>query len=415
MSTTRGGMMRGRLRAAALTSACLITLGAACSFALGGAQAQQSQPQVQLDFYSAQVSASQYADLLAEGYDVSAARDVGDRKSVDLVLSPEQVKKLHGKGVKPEVKRNKFGRTAVEEAARQAAAGYTVWHEYDGPDGLRAELEQIARDHADIAELETLGTTGEGRPIYALRLSKGQGNKPAVLFSAGQHAREWIAPETDMRILRSYVNAWDAKDKTVRKVLEKTELWFVPVMNPDGYQYTFASPDTRLWRKNLRDNDGNGTIEVGDGVDPNRNYPEHWRYDDEGSSSTTSSDTYRGPSAASEPETQAMMKLLDRVHFAFQVNFHSYGPYLLYPEGWQIGTPSGDDPIYYALSGNFSNPAIPGFYPGVSSDVLYVTNGESTDFSHLDHGTLAWTPELDEGCTGCGFVFPDDESLVQGE
>ena len=167
-----------------------------------------------------------------------------------------------------------------------------------------------------------------------------------------------------MRILRWYVNAWDAKDKDVRKVLEKTELWFVPVMNPDGYQYTFQSPDTRLWRKNLRDNNGNGTTEVGDGVDPNRNYPEHWNYDEEGSSSIPSSDTYRGPSAGSEPETQAMMSLLDKVKFAFQVNFHSYGPYLLYPEGWQIGTPTADDPIYYALSGNLSNPAIPDFYPG---------------------------------------------------
>ena len=110
-----------------------------------------------------------------------------------------------------------------------------------------------------------------------------------------------------------------------------------------------------------------------------------------------------------------MMNLLDKVKFAFQVNFHSYGPYLLYPEGWQIGTPTADDPIYYALSGNLSNPAIPDFYPGIGSDVLYVTNGESTDFAHLDHGTLAWTPELEEGCTGCGFVFPDDEALVQAE
>src|SRR5262249_10654930 len=170
--------------------------------------------------------------------------------------------------------------------------------------GIAAQLQQIARDHKDIAELQSLGTTGQGRPIYALKLTKNSGNKPAVLFSAGQHAREWIAPETDMRILRWYVNAWDANDKNARKVLEKTELWFIPVMNPDGYQYTFQSPDTRLWRKNLRDNNGNGTTEVGDGVDPNRNYPEHWNYDEEGSSSITSSDTYRGPSAGSEPETQ---------------------------------------------------------------------------------------------------------------
>ena len=92
------------------------------------------------------------------------------------------------------------------------------------------------------------------------------------------------------------------------KLLQKTELWFVPVANPDGYQYTFDHE--RLWRKNLRDNNGNGQIQVGDGVDPNRNFPNHWGYDKEGSSSIPSSDTYRGPSPVSEPETQAMIGLL---------------------------------------------------------------------------------------------------------
>ena len=61
-----------------------------------------------------------------------------------------------------------------------------------------------------------------------------------------------------MRILQLYVDDYDANDKDVTKLLETTQLWFVPVMNPDGYQYTFQSPDTRLWRKNLRDNNGNG-------------------------------------------------------------------------------------------------------------------------------------------------------------
>ena len=54
------------------------------------------------------------------------------------------------------------------------------------------------------------------------------------------------------------------------------------MVNPDGYQYTFDAE--RLWRKNLRDVNGDGVIEVGDGVDINRNYPEKWNYDEEGSS-----------------------------------------------------------------------------------------------------------------------------------
>src|SRR6185295_10440130 len=89
--------------------------------------------------------------------------------------------------------------------------------------------------------------------------------------------------------------------------------------------------------------------------------------------------------------------------------------WLLYPEGWQVGSPTADDPIYFALSGNLDSPAIAGFHPGLSSDVLYVTNGETTDYAHVRDGTLAWTPELSPGCDGCGFVFPDDDALVQAE
>ena len=101
--------------------------------------------------------------------------------------------------------------------------------------------------------------------------------------------------------------------------------------------------------------------------------------------------------------------------FKFQVNYHSFGPWLLYPQGWQIGTPTADDPIFYALSGNRDNPAIEGFAPGLSSDVLYVTNGEMTDWANSAVGTIAWTPELEPGCPTCGFVFPDNEALVQAE
>ena len=89
-----------------------------------------------------------------------------------------------------------------------------------------------------------------------------------------------------------------------------------------------------------------------------------------------------------------MKGLLDRIGFAFQVNYHSNGQWLLYAEGWQIATPTADDPIYYAMSGNLDDPAIEDFHPGLSSDVLYVTNGETTDYAHAPDGTLAWTPEL---------------------
>jgi hypothetical protein len=375
---------------------------------------------VSLDQYTATVSQDVYRGLV-QRYDViTAEAAAGGGIRVDLVLTADEVKALRADRVAVQLLKNKFGLSARQFAAAQAANGFTVWRDYDGPDGFRAHLRSIRRNNPGITKLVVLGHTLQGRQILALKLSHRarqvrDGRRPAVLYTALQHAREWIASETNRRLLNWYIERWRAGDPAIRRLLRRTELWFVLVANPDGYQYTFASEDTRLWRKNLRDNNGNGTIEVGDGVDPNRNYPEHWKYDEEGSSSIPSSDTYRGPAPRSERETRAIIRLYNRVDFAFHVNWHSAGQWLLYPEGWQIGTASADDPIYFALSGNLDNPAIEDFHPGLSSDVLYVTNGETTDFAHSVRKTLAWTPELSEGCEGCGFVFPDDEALVQAE
>jgi hypothetical protein len=153
---------------------------------------------------------------------------------------------------------------------------------------------------------------------------------------------------------------------------------------------------------------------VGDGVDNNRNYDEKWNYDNEGSSSVFSADDYRGTGPASEPETTAIQDLLDRLRFRFMITYHSYGELLLYMWGFQVQTPTADDPIYVALSGTDANPAIAGYDPGVGAD-LYITNGTTDDYAHAVKNTLGWTPELSEGCDGCGFVFPDDEALVQAE
>src|SRR5690606_3410461 len=174
----------------------------------------------------------------------------------------------------------------------------------------------------------------------------------------------------------------------VKKMLANRELWFVPVVNPDGYQYTFESE--RLWRKNLRDVNGNGETEAGDGIDLNRNYPERWGYDEQGSSSDSVNETYRGSRPASEPETRANVKLFDKAKFRFAISYHSFGPLLLYPQGWQLQTPTADDPIYVALSGTDENPAVPGFDPDLAAE-LYTTNGEFTDWAHAQRDVLAWT------------------------
>ena len=151
-----------------------------------------------------------------------------------------------------------------------------------------------------------------------------------------------------------------------------------------------------------------------DGVDGNRNFAEHWNFDDEGSGTITSDETYRGPAPFSEPETQAIRDLLIEIHPKYHISYHSFGQLLLYPFGFQVNTPSADDPIYVAWAGTDKKPAVQGYNPGVGAD-LYTTNGEQTDYAAAVQGSLAITPELGEGNQENGFEFPDSEGEIQHE
>ena len=366
-----------------------------------------------LDMYTVRAPAADAAGFARGGFDVVSLKPSGAMTEAQMVLSPAERDSLHARGYDVAVTRDKQGRSEAQRAAAQAASGYTVYRSWDEPGGIRDELHAVAKDNPQLVKAEVLGHTYGGRELLALKVTQSardvpDGSRPAVLYSATQHAREWISTEVDRRLLHYFIDRWRANDKTIKRLLKDTELWFVVVANPDGYQYTFDHE--RLWRKNLRDNNGDGQITGVDGVDPNRNFHEHWNYDNEGSSTLTSSDTYRGPAAASEPETRAMQGLLDRIKPKFQSNYHSFGPCILYPQGWQVGTPDADDPIYTRAAGTDAHPAIAGFDPGLSSDELYVTNGETTDYATSTTARSSLTPELGEGCPGCGFVFPDDEA-----
>jgi hypothetical protein len=388
--------------------------------------AQAASPQARLQMYEATVDAATASHLAEEGYEVVSSEPVGDGVHVVLVLYPWQRRALEKQGVDLEAWTNTEGVTATELAAQQEQAGFTVWDDYDGPGGIHEYLYTIAANNPDLLKLRVIGHSygtdpeGDGpdtpREIVALKLTVdanevNDNTRPAALYSSLQHAREWISVEVNQRLLEWLIKMYREGRQEVVDLLQSTELWFVLVANPDGYQYTFDYD--RLWRKNLRDNNGDNRITAVDGVDPNRNFPANWGFDDEGSATITADQTYRGPSAASEPETQALMGLYDDVDFRFHVNYHSFGELLLYTFGHQVNTPSADDPIYVALSGTDDKPAIDGYNPGVGAD-LYTTNGETTDFAHTN-GTLAWTPELGDGPHDDGFVFPDKEGQVQRE
>ncbi|MGR0221276.1 M14 family zinc carboxypeptidase [Agromyces sp. ZXT2-6] len=367
-------------------------------------------------------------DLGVDRHDIVATPVDGEsgEVEVEVILSGEQAEQLAAAGAELEAK------PAPESRMRTFGVQQTVFDRYLGDGGIKEELEQQAADNPTIAELVVIGQTVNGTDISAVRVTKNpakakDGQRPTTVFMGAQHAREWITPEMIRRLLDDVLAGYGNDDR-ITELVNTTEMWFIPVANPDGYDFTFE-PGNRLWRKNLADNNGDGEITPGDGVDLNRNFPTRWGYDNEGSSPNPASETYRGTGPASEPETQALDELFAAITPEFIVNYHSAAELLLHGIGWQVATPSPDDVIYEAMVGDDEHPAVPGYDPDISAE-LYTTNGDTDSHMQEAYGTLGFTPEM-ATCQSASasdpddqwepsdcqsvFNFPDDEELIQAE
>lgn len=385
-------------------------------------------PTDRLEVYTGVVDADVAADLQQRlDHDFVVIDELDDgRLEVAVVLNGIGAAKLRSEGVELELARNDRGQTVTQAADEARRSGFDVYRTYGGPGGIQQEIQALHARYPEITKLVVIGESLQETPILALKVTKDakrtkDGSRPAALYLGTQHAREWISPEVTRRLMHHFVEGY-ATDAELKALIDANEFWFIPVANPDGYDHTFTEGN-RLWRKNLRDNNGDGVITADvDGVDLNRNFPTHWGYDNEGSSAQFGSQTYRGAGPASEPETQALDALMDRIGFNYILNYHSAAELILYGVGWQVNTHTPDDLVYETLAGDDANPAIPGFDPDLSAE-LYTTNGDTTDHAHEAHGTLAFTPELTECQTVADdastcesvFNFPDDEDLIQAE
>ncbi|MEA2442550.1 MAG: hypothetical protein QOH76_3974 [Thermoleophilaceae bacterium] len=380
------------------------------------------------------------------GFDRTEAGLPGHPGTYLVVATPSQANALRGRGA---TVRSLHGVSRSRRAAPRARAktlvnpthGYNVFRPWSltpapcpgtcsTPNiSLKSWYHGIAAQNTRIVKETVIGRSVLGQPIIAYKMTDNarrlrDGSRPAVLYDSTQHAREWIATEVERRLFNYLVT--HKNDSAIARILRTRELWFVPVVNPDGYDYTFESPATRLWRKNLHDNNGDGQIADGDGVDTNRNFPYKWNWDLEGSSDEPPDETFHGTAGASEPEVKAIRALQARVHPSFSLDYHSFAKLILYPEGWQVETPATDAPLFRALAGNSDNPAVPTYDPEVAAQ-LYTTNGDITDDAYHNYKVGAYTVELDGGegagvggtdgsdpnLTPGGFVFQDDEAAVQ--
>lgn len=255
------------------------------------------------------------------------------------------------------------------------------------------------------------GTTVEGQPVFYVKISDNANvdeTENEILYTAVHHAREpggmsqlifymWY-------LLENYVT-----NQQIASIVDNTELYFVPCLNPDGYQFNELNSPTGggMWRKNRKDN-LDGTF----GVDLNRNYGYNWGYDDDGSSPFGGDETFRGSGPFSEPETQLMRDFVEAHEFSLALNYHTFGNLLIYPWGYDYSTYTPDS----ALLTNYGNllTTYNGYTFGTADQTVgYIVNGSSDDWMYGEQLTkpkvLAMTPEC--GDAAFGFWPPSTEII----
>ncbi|KAF8363368.1 hypothetical protein PRIPAC_90291 [Pristionchus pacificus] len=200
---------------------------------------------------------------------------------------------------------------------------------YHGYIAITDSLQRLADSSKGIAKYITIGSTVEGRPIAGLKIGKDDGKKDVIIFDAGIHAREWATVHTALYFINQLLNP--ASDPAVKEYLDKLVIYILPVLNPDGYEYTRVdetNPKYRMWRKNrgreLCSTSIEGEKRCCKGVDLNRNFD--FQFGAIGSSRYICSEIFHGPFAFSEPETQAIRDLFLSLKGRIRayVTLHSY-------------------------------------------------------------------------------------------
>jgi carboxypeptidase T len=304
------------------------------------------------------------------------------------------------------------GRPAFGQVVSSQGGGNGDYHSYAE---LQSDLFALERKYPLLAKVFDIGDSVEKRNIYALKISDNvafEEDEAEVLFLGCHHAREWISVEVPFLLGKYLLENYDS-DPDVRRLVDLSEIWIVPLVNPDGLEYSIRV--YRYWRKNRRDN-GQGYF----GVDINRNYGFNWGYDNLGSSPTPAAEDYRGKAAFSEPETQAVRDLFLRKDFRALVSYHSFSQTIMYPWGYSESAVSDKDAemreigVEMAARIKAVNDRV--YEVGPAGKLLYVTNGDLTDWAHATSGIPAYTielPPLDELRGGFFNKISDIEPIFQ--
>jgi murein tripeptide amidase MpaA len=277
---------------------------------------------------------------------------------------------------------------------------------------IEARLASYAAQSPAIVTAFTVGKSFENRDMRGIRITgpdlpgNPRSGRPQVMFEAGQHAREWAGPMAMMYFADTLVHGYDT-DARIRDVLDHAEIIIVPVVNVDGYFYTWQSTANRFWRKNRRTNSG-GSF----GVDLNRNWGFQWG--GEGSSGTQNNDTYRGTAPFSEPETQRLRDFISsQPRLRAHIDYHTYTQLILSPWGYTSDLPPAAT-TFNTLNtllkqGTESVYGVP-YLAGPTYTTIYPASGVAQDWVYGARNVLAFGVELrDKG--RYGFALPSSMIL----
>jgi len=317
------------------------------------------------------------AELQQRGLTFSIVEDDLERFYASRLATPEELAEMAAPS---------GGSTITPPFGQGSMGGYYVFDE------VVAVLDQLAAQHPTIMTTkQSLGLSIEGRDLWAVKVSDNPGvdeDEPEVRFDSLHHAREPAAMQTQLFFLIWLLDNYGS-DPLATYLVNEREIWFVPVVNPDGYEYNKRNNPNGggMWRKNRRVNQGTSAK----GVDLNRNYPFQWGFDNIGSSPSPSSITYRGPGPASEPEVVAMIAFMAAHDFGTALSMHTYSDVWLAPLGYTSTLPANN--ADYNEVGALAT-AVNGYPYGPGAVLLYPANGITIDTDHGVYNTMSWTPEI---------------------
>jgi carboxypeptidase T len=342
------------------------------------------------------------ARIAALGIDLEGSRR-GTPSSLDLTVKSREIAKLEraGFGVRTiipdwhESYANRLKLDATNAAVPSRVRGFHLGSMggFLTLDEVSAQLDSMHLLYPGlISQRDSIGSSCEGRTLWGVRVSAAGGNVPCVLYTALHHAREPEGLMTVMYYLWYLLEQYGVRDD-ITTMLDTREIYVVPVVNPDGYAYNFATNPSGggYWRKNRRLNPDSSF-----GVDLNRNYAYQWGFDDIGSSALGHDETYRGTKGFSEPETQAIRDLCTKKKPVCALNYHAYGNDLVFPWGYS-DRPTPDSVAYKRLGERMTHHS---YYVYGSNGVTvgYTTNGDADDWMYGDSAAkprmFAMTPEV---------------------